>query len=325
MKENSFEKVKKYGIKCAVCAALEKVGILKLKLSDLYIQQYFLNLLESRRDEELKIWFQSETGNKLNLRNPQKFNEKIQWLKLYDSTPIKTRLADKYLVRDWVKEKIGEQYLIPLLGVWGSFAEIDFKSLPEQYVLKCVHGSGMNVIVRKEKPLDKKNAKKKIDYWMRFYYGIGPMQEWHYRDIPHRIIAEQYMENISGDLFDYKFYCFNGEPKYIQVIKGRNNDSQMTFYDLDWKDAGFSYLHFGVMKSPAARPSQLNKAIEIARILSSGFSFVRVDLYLIGDNDIYFGEMTFTPASGVRHWIPEGTDKMLGDLIELPKDTYRLK
>lgn len=198
MKENGFEKIKKYGIKCAIFAALEKVGILKLKYSDLYIQQYFLNLPETRREEELSIWFHSETGNELNLSNPQKFNEKIQWLKLYDSTSIKTRLADKYLVRDWVKEKIGEQYLIPILGVWDKFDEINFEELPDKYVLKGVHGSGMNVIVRNDKPLDKKDAKKKFDFWMKSYYGIGPMQEWHYRDIPHRIIAEEYIGSGGG-------------------------------------------------------------------------------------------------------------------------------
>lgn len=315
----------KYGFNYFVDLVAEKITHRWNKESEIKIQTYYLNIPDDERATDLALWFENFAGYPLNIEEPATFNEKIQWLKLYDSTPIKTRLADKYLVRDWVKEKIGEQYLVPLLGVWDSFAEIDFESLPEQYVLKCVHGSGMNVIVRKEKPLDKKNAKKKIDYWMRFYYGIGPMQEWHYRDIPHRIIAEQYMENISGDLFDYKFYCFNGEPKYIQVIKGRNNDSQMAFYDLDWKDAGFSHMYFGAMKQPAERPKQLEKAIELVRILSSGFSFVRVDLYLVGDNDIYFGEMTFTPASGVRHWIPEGTDKMLGDLIELPKDTHTLK
>lgn len=325
MSESNFAKVRKYGLKCAVCVAFEKTGILKLKYSDLYTQQYFLNLPESRREEELKIWFKSETGKELNLSNPQKFNEKIQWLKLYDATPIKTRLADKYLVREWVKQKIGAKYLIPLLGVWDSFDKVDFSKLPQQYVLKGVHGSGMNIIVRKDKPLDKKGAKKKFQFWTKSYYGIGPMQEWHYRDIPHRIIAEQYMENMDGDLYDYKFYCFNGEPKYIQVIKGRNTDSQMAFYNLDWSDAGFSYKHFGEMKDPVERPKQLERAIKLAMVLSEGFAFVRVDFYFVGDEDIYFGEMTFTPASGVRHWIPEGTDEMLGALIELPKEKYRLK
>lgn len=183
----------------------------------------------------------------------------------------------------------------------------------------------MNIIVREDKPLNKKEAKKKFDFWMKSYYGIGPMQEWHYRDIPHRIIAEQYMENITGDLFDYKFYCFNGEPKFVQIIKGRNTDSQMAFYNLEWRKAEFSYTHFGEMKSQVSRPKQLEKAIELARRLSEGFSFVRVDLYLLGNESIYFGEMTFTPASGVRHWIPEEADEMLGELIELPKDKYRLK
>lgn len=325
MSESIYAKIRKYGLKCAVCAALEKARVLKLKYSDLYIQSYFLNLPESKREEELKIWFESETGKELNLSHPQKFNEKIQWLKLYDATPLKTRLADKYLVREWVKEKIGSKYLIPLLGVWDSFDEIEFDQLPTQYVLKGVHGSGMNLIVRKGQPINMKSAKKKCDFWMKSYYGIGPIQEWHYRDIPHRIIAEQYMENMDGDLYDYKFYCFNGIPKFCQVIKGRNTDSQMAFYNLDWSEAGFTHKHFGEMREPVDKPKQLEKAIELAAVLAEGFSFVRVDLYLVGDENIYFGEMTFTPASGVRHWVPEEADEMLGKMIELPKERYIFK
>lgn len=191
-------KIKKYGPACAVSNALQKSGILRLEYSNLYIQKYFLKMPVSEREKELGIWFNSETGEDLNLRHPVGFNEKIQWLKLYDSTPIKTRLADKYLVRNWVEEKIGEEYLIPILGVWDSFTDIEFDKLPEEYVLKCVHGSGMNLIVNKNKPLNMKEAEKKFDFWMKSYYGIGPMQEWHYRDIPHRIIAEQYMENLAG-------------------------------------------------------------------------------------------------------------------------------
>lgn len=320
-----FKKIKKYGVRCAAHRTLERMEISKVKYSDLYIQRYFLNLPVHKREAELKLWYKSETGKELNIEQPYSFNEKIQWIKLYEATPIKTRLADKFMVRKWVEEKIGAEFLIPLLGVWNSFDEIDFSKLPQEYVLKGVHGSGMNIIVRKSKPLEKKEAKKKFDFWIKSYYGIGPMQEWHYRDIPHRIIAEKYMENMDDDLYDYKFYCFNGIPKYIQVIKGRNTDSQMAFYNLDWSKAKFSYKHFGVMKDTISRPNQLDKAIELATVLAEGFSFVRVDLYLIGDEEIFFGEMTFTPASGVRQWIPEGTDEMLGCLINLPKEKYVLK
>lgn len=316
-------KIRKYGLRCAIHTALEKAGLSKIRYSDLYEQRYFLNLPEDHREQELAIWYQSETGKTLDLENPRSLNEKIQWLKLYDATPLKTRLADKYLVRDWVKEKIGEEYLTPLLGVWDSFDEIDFSKLPEQYVLKGVHGSGMNIVVRKDKPINMREAKKKCDYWMKSSYGTGAMQEWHYRDIPHRIMAEQYMENLDGDLYDYKFHCFNGVPKYCQVIKGRNNDTQMVFYHLDWSDAGFYNTYCEKMKDPVEKPKQLDKAIKLAETLAEGFSYVRVDMYLLGDEEIRFGEMTFTPASGVCHWVPEGTDEMLGEHIELPKEKYR--
>ena len=325
MNESNLTKVKKYGIKCAVCTVLEKVGIFKLKYSDLLIQRYFLSMPDSKREEELKIWFKSETGKELDLKCPKKFNEKIQWLKLYDSIPLKTVLADKFRVRGWVEERIGEKYLIPLLGVWDKFEEIEFDKLPEEYVLKGAHGSGMNVIVRRDKPIDKKEAKKKFDFWMKSYYGIGPMQEWHYRDVPHRIIAEQFIENVGGIPSDYKFYCFNGKPTYVQLIEDRNDDPQMAFFNLDWSDASFTNRHFGKMKKNEEKPKQLEKAIELATKLSEGFAFVRVDLYFVSDEDIYFGEMTFTPASGVSHWVPEEADEMLGKMITLPKEKYIFK
>lgn len=323
MSSTTLKKIRKYGLKCALCAALEKAGghAPKRKRSELYIQKYYLRLPAEKREEELKSWFQAETGKTLNLHSPQTFNEKIQWLKLYDSTPEKTRLADKYQVREWVRETIGEEYLIPLLGVWDSFEEIDFAKLPERFVLKCVHGSGMNAVIQDKSAVSMKKLRRQFRYWQQSSYGIGPMQEWHYRDIPHRIIAEQYMENVDGDLYDYKFYCFGGEPKYIQVIQGRGGDSQMGFYTLDWQDAGFGHHHFGQMKHKPARPAQLSKAIELARKLAQGFAFVRVDLYLLGDEQIYFGEMTFTPASGIRHWEPETADRMLGELMALPAPT----
>lgn len=198
MNSAMLKKVKKYGLSCAMCSVLEKMGLLKLKLSELYIQRYYLNLEMDKREEELKEWFESETGKTLNLDSPQRFNEKIQWLKLYDSTKIKTILADKYLVRKWVIEKIGEEYLIPMIGVWERFDDIDFEHFPSEYVLKGTHGSGMNIIVNKEHPLNIKEAKKKFDYWLKRYYGIGPMQEWHYREVPHLIMAEQYIGRGGG-------------------------------------------------------------------------------------------------------------------------------
>lgn len=314
-----LKNMKKYGVRYALFGILEKVGTIKNKKSDLLIQKYYLKLNQDQMIPELEHWFKLNTGDTLNLNKPETFNEKIQWLKVYDSTPLKTRLADKYLVREWIAEEIGDKYLIPLIGQWTSFEDIDFDALPDKFVLKCVHGSGMNIIVKDKNKLDKKAAKSKIDFWMQSYYGIGPMQEWHYRDVPHRIIAEKYMENMSGDLYDYKVYCFNGEPKYIQVITGRYGKSQMAFYDLDWNDSGFSNEHFDKMTEKPPKPKQLDKMLELSKILCKDFAYVRVDFYLIGDEQIYFGEMTFTPASGVSKWVPKEANRMLGDLLKLPE------
>ena len=143
-------------------------------------------------------------------------------------------------------------------------------------------------------------------------------QEIQYKYIPHRVIAEEYIENIAGDLYDYKFYCFNGVPEYIQLIIGRHGESKAAFFDLDWNIVEFNSVHFGEMHRAPAKPKQLDKAIEIARILSEGFPFVRVDLYLIGDDTIYFGEMTFTPSDGMIDWVPKSADRMLGEKIILP-------
>lgn len=314
-----WKNVKKHGIRYGLLTVADKLSGSPQWLRELEEQRYYAGLSREEARQELGQWFYTFAGYPLDLENPRTFNEKLQWLKLYDSTPLKTRLADKYAVREWVAQTVGEQHLIPLLGVWESFNDIDFSALPEQYALKCNHGSGMNLVVRKDAPLDRKRAKKTFDYWMRAAYGIGPMQEWHYRDIPHRILAEQYMENLAGDLYDYKFYCFDGEPQYIQLIQGRGSDTRMAFYDTEWQDAGFTHTHFPPLRKKAARPPQLEKALGLARKLSQGFAFVRVDLYLVGEEEVYFGEMTFTPASGVRHWTPEGTDRMLGDRITLPE------
>jgi hypothetical protein len=314
-----------YGMRYLLHGILEKTGILKIKKTDFDIQRYFLSLPQEKWEGELIRWFQINTGEVLDLDKPRTFNEKQQWLKLYDSTPIKTELTDKYLVRAWIKKMIGEEYLIPMLGVWTCFDDIDFNKLPEKFVLKCVHGSGMNIIVRDKDELNRKEAKKKIDFWMKTSYGIGPMQEWHYRDIPHRVIAEEYMENIEGDLYDYKVYCFNGQPAFIQVITGRAEGGHTAFYTLDWEEAGFTATIFTPLTRKPEQPKQLKRMIELAKKLSKEFCFVRVDFYLMGDNKIYFGEMTFTPASGAIVWIPNGTNERLGDMIRLPQSKHQLK
>lgn len=274
---------------------------------------------------DLQNWYRRATGQYLNLDNPRTFNEKIQWLKLYDSTPLKTRLADKYLVRDWVKEKIGEQYLIPLLGVYDKFEDIDFAKLPNQFVIKCNHGCAYNIIVKDKSKLDLAEAKAKLDKWMSENFAFKAGYELHYRDIKPRIIIEKFIENKgTDDLYDYKFWCFNGKLAYIQFLSERNlSGLKMAFYDRKWNKQTFVYSH-PLDKKTMKKPDNLDEMIQLAEALSKGFPCVRVDFYRLNDGTIYFGEMTFTSASGNCKWNDEHINRALGNMIKLPKLAYNI-
>ncbi|HHY83210.1 MAG TPA: glycosyl transferase [Clostridiales bacterium] len=265
---------------------------------------------------ELEKWYKKKTGKTLDLDHPRTFNEKMQWLKLYDSTPLKTRLADKYLVRDWIKEKIGEQYLIPLLGVWNRFEDIDFDTLPNRFVLKATHGCKMNIIVRDKDKLDKKEAARKFHKWLNTNYAYHLGFELMYKDIKPRIIAEEYLEN-DGDLYDYKVWCFHGKAKYIMFLSEREHGLKMNFYDIDWNLQPFRYNYPGTEKT-IEKPNNLNEMIRLAEICAKDFIHVRVDFYRLNDGSIKFGEMTFSSLSGICRWQPEEQDLILGSLIKLP-------
>lgn len=268
-----------------------------------------------KREEVLKDWYYEYTGEILDLENPQTFNEKIQWLKLYDSTPIKTRLADKYLVREWVKEKIGEEYLIPLLGVWDKVEDIDFDKLPKQFVLKCNHGCGYNIIVTDKSKLDINKTKKQINEWLMEDFAFKCGFEFHYSDIPRKIIAEEYISN-GKDLYDYKIWCFNGKAMYIQFLSERKQNLKMAFYDTNWIKQDFVYS-YEYDEKVIKKPESLKKLLLLAEKLSEGFLHVRVDFYILNNGDIKFGEMTFTSLSGTCKWNPQRSNKMLGDLIQM--------
>ena len=264
----------------------------------------------------LKSWFRMETGENLDLENPRTFNEKIQWLKLYDTTPLKTRLADKYLVQEWIKEKIGEKYLIPLLGVWDQFDDIDFDLLPDQFVLKCNHGCGCNMIVKDKSTFDRKEAKKNFDEWMKTNYAFVYGLELQYKDIPPKIICEKYIEQTNKDIYDYKISCFDGQPKFLWVDSDRYANHSRCLYDLNWNKLPFEINSYYPQKE-FERPADLDEMIHLARVLSEGFAYVRVDLYYC-EGKIYFGEMTFTSASGTEDIMPTEWRYKLGDLIQLP-------
>jgi hypothetical protein len=317
-----FAKVNYYGVTYLPDFIMYKLGIRDHILSA-------RNKLESRiiSDDgnyitELKKWFLASTGEELDLKEPKTFNQKIQWLKVYDSTPEKTLLADKYLVRGWIEKTIGAQYLVPLLGVWDNFDDIDFSKLPTKFALKCNHGSHWNIIVNDIKSFDKEKAKKKFDYWMSLNYAFIEGFEMHYKDIPPKIIAEEYMENSNGEMYDYKFFCFSGKVKYIQFLAERTNGLKMAYFDTNWVKQPFVNNH-PMIKEHIPKPDNLREMIEIAEKLAERFSFVRVDLYRLNDGKILFGEMTFTPASGTQNWIPSSTNNMLGNLLKLPTNNER--
>ncbi|WP_295357321.1 ATP-grasp fold amidoligase family protein [uncultured Succiniclasticum sp.] len=278
-------------------------------------------------DEYLKRLFRYRMGYDLNLDNPKTFNEKLQWLKLYDRKPEYTTMVDKYEVKAYVAERIGIQYIIPTLGVWNHFDEIDFDKLPDQFVLKCTHDSGGIVICHDKEKLDIQKAKNIIEQSLkRNFYSYG--REWPYKNVKPRILAEKYMQDknvcvLRGDLTDYKLYCFEGEPKFCQVIQDRSTNETIDFYDMNWKKEQFTGLHFPgkpfphsnrVINKPVSFDDMKNKA----KILSKDMLFVRIDFYDISGR-MYFGEITFYPASGFGVFEPDQWNYKLGEMINLQK------
>jgi len=266
----------------------------------------------------LKIIYRAETGKRLDLKHPKTYNEKLQWLKLYDRRPEYTMMVDKYEVRKYVAEKIGEEYLIPLIGVYDSVDEIPWEELPDKFVLKCTHGSGSNIICSNKRKLDIEEAKKKLRKWMKKnWYWFG--REWVYNNINPRIVCEKFMVDESGEeLKDYKIFCFNGEPKLIQVDFDRFKGHKRNIYDLDWDFVDLTIKYPRDPNRTIARPDKLDEMLNIARKMSAGIPHVRVDLYSIGDK-IYFGELTFTHGSGYEPFYPESYNELFGSWLKLPK------
>ena len=286
----------------------------------------FINSLFNRIDiykNELKKWWFSKKKKSLNLDAPKTFNEKIQWLKLYNSIPIKSYLSDKYLVRKWVKEKIGDEHLIPLLAIYDKFEDIDFDNLPNEFVIKCNHGSGYNIIVKDKSQLNLTDVKSKLDLWMNRNYAYRVGLELQYRDIKPKIIIEKYMDDGTGDLRDYKIHCFNGEPKFIWLDSDRHTEHKRNLYDLQWNQLPYKINpHFSTFPSPE-KPKLLNELIKISSILSEGFAYARIDLYII-NNKIYFGEVTFTSSSGTEEIVPRSFERKLTKFLKLPKIAYNI-
>lgn len=251
-----------------------------------------------------------------NLKNPVFFNDKLLYLKLTKRDPILTKLVDKYEVRKYVSEKIGPEYLVPLIGLYENPEEVDFDKLPNKFVLKPTSGSQRNIICRDKKSLNWSLHKKeiykslKLDPYMR-------TREWPYKDVPPRFVIEEYIEDSEGNTYDYKFWCFNGEPKFVQVDVDRFENHKRTIFNIDFTPTDIWNEHKKI-DFPLKKPKNYKKMIEIARALSSNFPFVRVDLYNI-DGKIYFGEMTFYPGNCNERIRPIKYEKIFGDILDISR------
>lgn len=279
----------------------------------------------------VSILYRIHTHKRLNVDNPQTFSEKLQWLKLYDHNPRYTQLVDKYEGKIIVKSLIGEEHIIPTIGVWDRFEDIDFDSLPNQFVLKCTHDCGGLVVCKDKEKLDIEVARKKIVPCLkRNYYWAA--REWPYKNVKPRIIAEEYktdshvignpaLDKSADGLLDYKFYCFNGEPKFLYVgfanMKNGIKKDLLSFLDLNWKPTPFYRLDHEPLPFEIEKPEKFDEMLEIARKLTTGIPFVRADMYYL-DNQIYFSELTFSPGSGFGPFNPDEWERKMGDWIELP-------
>ena len=290
----------------------------------------YLGLLNGLSDEQaVKLMWWVKTGKKLDLNNPRGFNEKLQWLKLYDRDPEYSKMVDKYLVKEYVAEKIGREHIIPTYGVWDNASEIDFESLPDQFVLKCTQNSGGGMCVCPDKAaLNKEKAVKDLNRALKNDLS-RVTREWPYKNVKPRVIAEEYVvdhdeNNTYGSLIDYKFHCFNGEPKFLyistcDISEGRKGVVNMSFVDTDWNPTPFYRTDHAPVTITVKKPERFGEMKAIAEELSRGIPFVRVDMYSVNDR-ILFSEMTFTPGAGYGFFSPPEWEEKMGDWIVLPKN-----
>lgn len=267
----------------------------------------------------LKLVYRARIGRPLNLNSPKGFNEKLQWLKLYDRNPLYTKLVDKAEVKPWVAERIGWEHVVPTLGVWDSFDDINFGALPERFVLKCTHDSGGLAICRDLSTFDMAAARRKIERSLaNNYFWSG--REWPYKDVRPRIIAEEYLDPAGEQvgLTDYKVMCFGGQARCEFTCTGRaDGNLHVDFFDTEWNHMPFT-RHYPNADVPPEAPERLKDMVAMAERLSEGMPFVRVDFYEVA-GQYYFGEMTFYPGSGMEEFDPERWDEELGSWIELPE------
>lgn len=305
---------------------LEKAYKLKRKIVKTY-QKYFTiehpdTYILSDKSFIKKI-YKKRMGKEINLSNPQTFCEKQNWLKLYDRQPIYTVMVDKYLAREFVAERIGEEYLVPLLGVWDNAEDIDFSLLPDKFVLKCNHNSDVTICTDKS-TLDVEKTKKELYEQLKRDYYLSK-REWPYKNVPRKIICEKFMENTTGEnLVDYKLFCFNGVPKFVMVNSNRFGEGgvKVDMYDMQWNHMDMQDGHYPNAGDIFTKPDCFDKMCKFAEILSDGTSALRVD-FNYWDKKLYFGELTFFHSAGLESFMPEKWDNILGTWVVLPKKNRR--
>ena len=273
------------------------------------------HMTEKEMLEEISNIYITEMGKIPNLENPTAYTEKVNAKKIYMGNEKCTLLADKYLVKEYIKNEVGEQYVVPLFGVWDKAEEIDYDSLPDKFVLKVNNASGRNILVKNKKELNIEETNKKLNAWLKENYGYAGFQL-QYRGIQPKIICEEYLDDLAENVYDYQFFCFHGEPKYIWCIsRSHRAGCRATFYDLDWNMQPFS---FGYPKDDrvAPKPEKLEEMIALSKKLSEGFEHVRVDLYEMPDGRVLFGEMTFQTWGGTRRFYPPKYDYVMGEMFD---------
>ncbi|MGF0031917.1 ATP-grasp fold amidoligase family protein [Bariatricus sp. SGI.154] len=268
----------------------------------------------------IPIYYEYHMGQKLDLKNPKTFNEKLQWLKLYYKNPIMIKLVDKIEVRNHIKEVLGEEYLIPLIGIYNCFDEINFDELPNQFVIKCNHDSGSYILCKNKKDFDIQSARSKINEHMKENYFYR-WREWPYKSVKPKILIEKYMSDFEKNTFDdYKFLCFNGVADNVMVCTGREEgNTKFHFFDKEWNFKRYNYTGLNEPEGyTMKKPEYMDEMFEIAETLAQDFPCVRVDLYC-ANNKIYFGELTFFPQAGLDSKLLKSTDRLWGDKITLKK------
>ena len=269
----------------------------------------------------LSLKFKKYFHKKMNWDNPQTFSEKIQWLKIYGRTKVNQIMSDKYLVKQYITDRIGAQYVIPLLGVWDKPEDIDFSKLPDKFVIKCNHNSGTGMYICRDKSkLDENTVRKELRKGLHQDYYIGS-REYAYKDIPRKFIAEQYMEDAeTKELRDYKFFCFDGEPRALFIASGRLQGEECVtfdFFDMDYNHLPFTNGHPNAKVQPE-KPKCFEEMKQLAAKLSKDMPHVRVDFYEVNGR-VYFGEFTFSHWGGLMPFEPEEWDYTFGSWIKLPQ------